>query len=274
MKNEGKTRAVTRFGLLAMALVFCFMTTAARAQEEPPIQVQVQEGTVAQPSQEGAEVPDTGTQPSQKSAEAPQDGPKTIGEMWERKLSPDDSEATSEGSEATSEGSEVSPNSVPTASELNFPENREKSENWATEGRVGESTFFDKLLEVCWSLAFICILVWLAGKVAQRFGVSKIGLPGASESLIEILEKKRLSPGRSVILMRIGPKVLAVAATEGGCETLTEFELDDFNKFKDSKVTRLPVEPDEEGSVPKGRTTPADIARHYLSIIPGTGAKK
>ena len=87
-----------------------------------------------------------------------------------------------------------------------------------------------------------------------------------------ILEKKRLSPGRTVMLMRVGPKVLAVAATEGGYETLTEFTLDEFNQYKDSKVTKLPV--DSEKPVSEGATTPGDIARHYLSIIPGTGAKK
>lgn len=251
MKNEGKTRAVTRIGLLIMALVFCLLTNTALAQEEQP-----------------KTPPETQGQGQVTEApEAPQERPKTIGEMWERKLTPDESK------EAT-EAAPGSPEPVPTASELNFPPSREKSPQWATEGRVGESTFFDKLIEVCWSLAIICLLVWAVGKVAQKMGLQKMALGGGSESMIEILEKKRLSPGRSVMLVRVGPKVLAIAATESGCETLTEFELEDFNKFKDSKVTRLPVDSDEAETPSEGMTTPADIARHYLSIIPGTGAKK
>lgn len=161
---------------------------------------------------------------------------------------------------------------VPTASELNFPEKKNLGKDWATDGNVGRSTFFDKLIEVCWSLAMICLLVWVAGKVAARFGLKNLSPGGSTDSMIEILEKKRLSPGRTVMLMRVGPKVLAVAATEGGYETLTEFTLDEFNQYKDSKVTKLPV--DSEKPVSEGATTPGDIARHYLSIIPGTGAKK
>ena len=91
-----------------------------------------------------------------------------------------------------------------------------------------------------------------------------------SKSMIEILEKKRLSPGRSILLMRVGPKVLAVAATESGYETLTEFVAEEFRKYQDNSAIEV-AGPSEQR---QGATTPADIARHYLSIIPGTGAKK
>ncbi|MFA7480995.1 MAG: flagellar biosynthetic protein FliO [Vulcanimicrobiota bacterium] len=222
-----------------MLLIFS-LASPVLAQENPP-EAPAQVEVVSTPQAEEASPP------------APEQKPRTVGEA----LSP----------QPATSGDEV-----PTASELNFPEKREIGKDWATEGRVGKSTFVDKLIEVCWSLALICLLLWAISKVAGRFGVKNLVPGGTSDSQIEILEKKRLSPGRTVILMRVGPKVLAVAATESGYKTLTEFELEDFQKHCDNKVSKLPVE--SQTSVAEGGVTPGDIARHYLSIIPGTGAKK
>lgn len=155
---------------------------------------------------------------------------------------------------------------------FHLPEQQPKGTNWATEGRVGQSTFFDKLIDVCWSLALICLLVWASAKVAGKLGVKNLPIGGSTDSLIEILEKKRLSPGRTIMVMKVGPKVLAVAATENGYETLTEFAADDFKKYQDSLEIKNSQEKVE--SLPEGGMTPGDVARHYLSIIPGTGAKK
>ena len=158
-------------------------------------------------------------------------------------------------------------------SELNFPDrDKRSSRRWVEQGQVGESTFFDKLVEVTWSLALISFLIWGSAKLAAKMGLKQLG-PGAEpKSMIEILERKRLSPGRSILLMRVGPKVLAVAATESGYETLTEFEQEEFKQYQDQLSPGKSEEPEE--TAPQGATTPADIARHYLSIIPGTGAKK
>ena len=237
MKSKGERRTAGRFALYVMALLLCLMVSVP-AQEGPPPE-----------------------QPTVVSSPQPE-RPRTVGEALSPEVLP---AAASSPAAATTEA-------VPTASELNFPEKKNLGKDWATDGNVGRSTFFDKLIEVCWSLAMICLLVWVAGKVAARFGLKNLSPGGSTDSMIEILEKKCLSPGRTVMLMRVGPKVLAVAATEGGYETLTEFTLDEFNQYKDSKVTKLPV--DSEKPVSEGATTPGDIARHYLSIIPGTGAKK
>ena len=236
MKSKGERRTASKFALYVMALVFCLVASVP-AQEGPPPE-----------------------QPTVVASPQATEEPRTVGEVL-----------TPEGVDATP-AVEATGDPVPTASELNFPEKKHLGKDWATEGKVGQSTFFDKLIEVCWSLALISLLVWAVAKVATKFGIKNLNPGGSSESMIEVLEKRRLSPGRTVILMRIGPKVLAVAATEGGYETLTEFGLDEFNQYKDSKVTKLPV--DGEKPVPDGATTPGDIARHYLSIIPGTGAKK
>lgn len=156
--------------------------------------------------------------------------------------------------------------------ELNFPDRDKPTTKWAEKDEVGKSTFFDKLVEVTWTLGITSLLIWGSAKLAARAGFKQIGASSAPKSMIEIIERKRLSPGRSILLMRVGPKVLAVAATEGGYETLTEFEEEEFKRYQDQLPGAEPKAPD--GEPPDGVTTPADIARHYLSIIPGTGAKK
>lgn len=142
--------------------------------------------------------------------------------------------------------------------------------DWRADGTVGKSTFVDKIRRVTWTLAFICFFIWAVGKVAGRATLQKWGLPVEADSLIEVLEKKRLSPGRSIMLLRVGPKVLAVAATESGYTTLTELDAEALKKYQDE----APAATSEETSTPASTQTPADIAKHYLSIIPGLGAKK
>lgn len=156
---------------------------------------------------------------------------------------------------------------------LDLPDRKAPEANWASKGEVGESTFFDRLIQVCWSLALISLLIWVSAKLAGKAGLRELGVGPGPRSMIEILERKRLSPGRSVLLMRVGPKVLAVAATEKGYETLTEFEGEQFKQYQDSLPESRKPDP-EEPPPPEGVTKPSDILRHYLSIIPGTGAKK
>lgn len=149
---------------------------------------------------------------------------------------------------------------------------REAAAEWKRKGVVGQSTFVDKLRTVTWTLALICFLVWLVGKIASKTTLEKLGLPVEPDSLIEVLEKKRISPGRSVMLLRVGPKVIAVAVTESGFRTLTELDTEALRQFQDER-------PEAAGEAPAGPETvtgnaPADIAKHYLSIIPGLGAKK
>lgn len=144
--------------------------------------------------------------------------------------------------------------------------------DWKKSTRVGQSTFFDKMAQVTWALAFISLLIWALSKVVSKTTLEKYGLPGAN-SQIEVLEKRRLTPGRSIMLVRVGPKVLALGATESGFQTLTEMSEQEFNHHKDdNKVVQLT--PEEAAASTEAPTSPADIAKHYLSILPGIGAKK
>ena len=130
----------------------------------------------------------------------------------------------------------------------------------------------DKLRSVTWALGIVCILIWLLSKVVSKTTLEKMGLPVESDSLIEVLEKKRISPGRSIMMVRVGPKVLAVAITENGFRTLTEIDGEALKLHQDELKVEAPVA--KALPEPLGTTTPADVAKHYLSIIPGLGAKK
>ncbi len=147
----------------------------------------------------------------------------------------------------------------------------EKSEDWQKQGAVGSSTFLDKVRRVAGVLALICFAIWGMGKFANKSSLERFGLPVAESSLIEIIEKKRLSPGRSIMLVRVGPKVLAVGVTEGGFQTLTELDGEALKRHQDEKSE---VSRRVEESPSAAPTSPTDVARHYLSIIPGIGVKK
>ena len=159
---------------------------------------------------------------------------------------------------------------------LNMPSEAEKAqaaEDWKSAGEVGESTFFDKLASVTWSLALVCLLIWAISKVVGRSTMQKLGLPVAGPSQIDILEKKRLSPGRSIMLVKVGPKVLAVAATENGYQTLTEMETAAYEECVEESEAKA-VEALKPDNVDEVEHVQQNIVRHYLSIIPGVGQKK
>ena len=196
--------------------------------------------------------------------------PKTVGDVLYKMVAPKDGEAANSADKPAKNMVEAD---IPPGQRLHFKEKKKPDEVGASEQQVGESTFVDKLVTVTWALAFIAFLIWIFAKLASKAGFKQIGAIVDKKSMIEVIEKKRLSPGRSVMVMRVGPKILAVAVTESGCETLTEFDKEEFQVYRDGGVSPET----DDGKVeppPDGVTTPADIARHYLSIIPGTGAKK
>ena len=182
------------------------------------------------------------------------------------------SPAVSATSAATPVVSAPAPLPVPA---LNLPteaERRASADHWKRSGAVGQSTFIDKLRSVTWALGIVCLLIWLLSKVISKTTLEKMGLPVESDSLIEVLEKKRISPGRSIMMVRVGPKVLAVAITENGFRTLTEIDGEALKLHQDE--SRVEPQAAKAPPEPPGATTPADVAKHYLSIIPGLGAKK
>lgn len=149
--------------------------------------------------------------------------------------------------------------------------------DWQQTTTVGESTFFDKLRSVVWSLAFVSLLIWgLARFLGRGSTLGASGTPTTSH--IEILERKRLTPGRSIMLMRVGPKVLALAATESGFQTLTELSAEELelnvNRDTTGEAAVENAERSSESFVLSAPRTPQEIAKHYLSILPGIGVKR
>jgi len=253
-----RRQTVAKLGLFVFFVLIVLSLGPASAQQPEEPKATPQTATQAGPEEVAPSLTSTPAAEPAESAEATQGDasapkrPKTIGEVL-----------LGEGPEAAHQGQGEQ--------RLNFPPKKAPRRDWAASGEVGESTFVDKLVRVGWSLALISFLVWALAKLAGKAGLKQIGVGPSPRSLIEVLEKKRFSPGRSIMVVRVGPKVLAVAATESGYETLTEFDGDQFKAFQDGLVDPGEVEADES---PPEATTPLDIARHYLSIIPGTGAKK
>lgn len=145
--------------------------------------------------------------------------------------------------------------------------------SWAEDGSVGRSTFMDRARKVTWVLALMFFLIWALSKVTGKPMLEKLDLLGEPSSFVEILEKKRVGPGRSIILMKVGLKALVVASTEGGMRTLTEVSEEDYKRYRQDKELKDTSE--VEASATKVATGgPMQVVRHYLSIIPGLGVKR
>lgn len=269
-----RRRTVTFWGLLLL-LTSLWLCAPSIAQEATP----EQEATAGQkilPAQ-GASF-DRETAPSQgpslvQAAEpSSEDTPTTASTPQVEKKRPKTMGELFLGKEGGPDARPVDPSESGTQGTLDLSDSKGTPQSWAEQGEVGQSTFVDKLIQVCWSLALVAFLVWLVAKLAEKAGLKQLGVGATPKSLIQILERKRLSPGRSIMLIRVGPKVLAVAATEKGYKTLTEFDGEQLKAFEDAvEDGKQPLaEVPEEGT----GVTPADVLRHYLSIIPGTGAKK
>lgn len=150
-----------------------------------------------------------------------------------------------------------------------------KVEDWRSDKDLGHSTFLDKLRQVIGSLALICILIWVFSKMVGRASLEKLGLAPESQNLIEILERVRVSPGRSVMLVRMGPKVLALGVTEAGFCHLAEIGSEELDAYRERIASDRKPGDDPSGA---GEGTPLlgpkGVLKHYLSIIPTLGAKK
>ena len=84
-------------------------------------------------------------------------------------------------------------------------------------------------------------------------------------SFMKVLAREAISPHQSLTLVQVGAKILLVGLSEQNMTTLSEFSEADLESL-------IPKAPE-----PEARTAKAvygDVLRHYLSIVPGLGAKK
>ena len=84
-------------------------------------------------------------------------------------------------------------------------------------------------------------------------------------SFMKVLAREAISPTQSLALVQVGAKVLLVGLSEQNMTTLSEFSEADLESL-------IP-----KAAEPEARTAKSvygDVLRHYLSIVPGLGAKK
>lgn len=71
------------------------------------------------------------------------------------------------------------------------------------------------------SLGAVLALMFVVAYLLKRFVVSRSTPPGSGVQ-IEVLGRKMLQPKKSVVVLRVGPKVLVVGMSDHGLQTLTE----------------------------------------------------
>jgi flagellar biosynthetic protein FliO len=90
----------------------------------------------------------------------------------------------------------------------------------------GETSMIGLLFRIAVSLAFIVLLIWGAVWVMRRF--SDGGLrPSAGEGLVEVLGRTYIAPKKSVYVLRVGDRALAVGVTESTLTPLVELDLEE-----------------------------------------------
>jgi flagellar biogenesis protein FliO len=84
-------------------------------------------------------------------------------------------------------------------------------------------------------------------------------------SFMKVLAREAISPTQSLALVQVGTKILLVGLSEQNMTTLSEFSEADLESL-------IPKAPEPEARTAK--SVYGDVLRHYLSIVPGLGAKK
>jgi flagellar biogenesis protein FliO len=119
--------------------------------------------------------------------------------------------------------------------------------------------FSAQIRRIVLSLLVTCLLVVVTLKALQ----SKLpGLAGRKQSFLNILAREVIGPNQSIALIQVGPKVLVVGLGDGHMTTLCELTQSEL-------AEALPPAP-----APGTPTNlHASVLKHYLSIVPGMGAK-
>ncbi len=144
---------------------------------------------------------------------------------------------------------------------------------WTPDARgetSNSSIFVQKLQQMVIILFLVGFLAYASLRMVARW-LPGVG-PGKKLRQLEVLERQSLAQGASISLVRVGKKYLVVGQTEQNVNTLCELGADQL-AVADSKAES---EANVEGTtVPEAMPAPhGEILRHYLSIIPGLGARK
>ena len=134
-----------------------------------------------------------------------------------------------------------------------------------SEGNYQDPTmeFSSQLRRIVLSLLVITALIAFTLRAARNH----IPALGGNKplSFMKVLAREAISPTQSLALVQVGPKILLVGLSEQNMTTLSEFTDADIESL-------IPKAPEPEARTAK--SVYGDVLRHYLSIVPGLGAKK
>jgi flagellar biosynthetic protein FliO len=89
---------------------------------------------------------------------------------------------------------------------------------------AGETSMIGLLFRIAVSLAFIVLLIWGAVWVMRRFSDGGFR-PAGGEGLVEVLGRTYIAPKKSIYVLRVGDRALAVGVTESTLTPLVELDL-------------------------------------------------
>lgn len=125
------------------------------------------------------------------------------------------------------------------------------------------SEFSGQLRRIVLSLVVTTLLIAFTLRAARNH-IPALG-GQKPQSFLKILAREAISPNQSLALVHVGSKILLVGLSEQNMTTLSEFSEADLESL-------IPKAPEPEARTAKSMY--GDILRHYLSIVPGLGAKK
>ncbi|MCE7870092.1 hypothetical protein DYH09_06905 [bacterium CPR1] len=150
------------------------------------------------------------------------------------------------------------------------PTSKTPAWNPEAQGETSNSSIFvQKLQQMVIVLFLVGFLAYASLRMVARW-LPGVG-PGKRLRQLEVLERQSLAQGASISLVRVGKKYLVVGQTEQNVNTLCELGSDQL-ALPEPKAE---CESNAEASVQPAMPAPhGEILRHYLSIIPGLGARK
>ncbi len=142
---------------------------------------------------------------------------------------------------------------------------------WSPDTRsdtTNSSIFVQKLQQMVIMLFLVGFLAFASLRMVARWlpGVS----PGKRVRQLEVIERQSLAQGASVSLVRVGKRFIVVGQTEQNVNTLCELTADQLESSTPEQA-EAPAPPALAQQLPAPH---GEILKHYLSIIPGLGARK
>lgn len=118
------------------------------------------------------------------------------------------------------------------------------------------------------SLFGVTVLIAVTLKLLEKQLPGMAGRGRKRNSFMEVLARESMTPQHSLALVKVGGKFLLVGMCEQSMSTLCELSEADLADYLKPEET-----PDGQISPPPGQVY-SNILKHYLSIVPGMGARK